>query len=183
MTENQTKPNFWTTLPGILTGVAALLTAVVAAWVTLRPHKPEPPPKEVHESTGPQTDRNQGQRGSEVSIQPSPVNKPHATIITGNDKFVVDTDSLTWMMREKIDVGSGEFGSGESIPFDMIKAINVLDVRDLKTTVQISRTDGQTTVGSVPGGSASPTTFEGYTDRGTKVTVRIGEVKQIVIEH
>ncbi len=30
MTENENKPNFWTTLPGILTGIVAVLTAVDA---------------------------------------------------------------------------------------------------------------------------------------------------------
>lgn len=37
------KPNFWTTLPGILTGIAAVVTAVTGAYLSF--HKPPTTPK------------------------------------------------------------------------------------------------------------------------------------------
>src|SRR6266852_663073 len=44
---HEEKPSFWTTLPGILTGLAALITAVGGIVVFVYPQKDKPPP-EIH---------------------------------------------------------------------------------------------------------------------------------------
>src|SRR5690349_18577328 len=36
--EPEKKQSFWTTMPGILTGLAALLTAATGLWVAIGPH-------------------------------------------------------------------------------------------------------------------------------------------------
>jgi len=43
MSENNQNSNFWTTLPGILTGIAAVLGSILAIIQFFKPSKPEPP--------------------------------------------------------------------------------------------------------------------------------------------
>ncbi len=39
------KKIFWTTLPGVLTGIAALLGAITALWLAFPDNRPPLPPK------------------------------------------------------------------------------------------------------------------------------------------
>lgn len=185
MTENQNKPNFWTTLPGILTGIAALLTAAGGLWVALHP-------KSAIQGTGSQqpvasvavppqaTSAAQLPASAAPPSQTVRANKPQA-IITEDEgnKVTVDTNSLTWIGQKEINLNSGQH-----ISFDKIKTIDVLEVSDLNTSLQITKTDGQTINDSVFGGraTAAGTGIGGKNDTGS-VLVPIAIVKQVAIEH
>ncbi|MCC5607577.1 hypothetical protein LC612_12455 [Nostoc sp. CHAB 5834] len=57
--DNSNKVNFWTTIPGIITGIAALLTAVtglVTAWNTFKTSSPPNSPSDIQKT--PTTENN-----------------------------------------------------------------------------------------------------------------------------
>ena len=57
MPDEQKFHSFWTSLPGILTGTAALLTAIVGLILALQPNPPKEPP-EPREFTTPMESSN-----------------------------------------------------------------------------------------------------------------------------
>jgi hypothetical protein len=73
--------------------------------------------------------------------------------------------------------------SRQSIPFDKIKTIDDLEVEDMTTTVQVTLTDGRTLKGAVDGGpTGRGMGFEGKSDIGGHVRVRIGLLRQILFQ-
>jgi hypothetical protein len=163
MAEAQNKPSFWATLPGILTGVAALITAVGGLLVAVHYHglnaKPQDDPTVVDQpKTAPE--------------------QPHKAIVTLTETdgttLTVDANSLEWEMGPSM----REFtlSTGQSIPFDKIKTIDVLEAGDRTTTVQVTLTDGRTLQGVVDGGRYAG--FRGESDIG-HVRVVIGMLRQI----
>ena len=179
MTESQNKANFWTTLPGILTGLAALVTALAGLWVAVHSIVSHPPVEQKSSVVGTQPGASETRPGVNqqlVPVVPPPVVKKKAIITeVDHEPVTVDADTLTWMMQKEIRLDNGRL-----VPLDQIKKIVVSEVRDFKSMVQISMTDGETINDSVMGGSASPSTFEGYY-KTQKVQVYIGNVKQIEI--
>src|SRR5688572_21765471 len=91
---NETKPNksssnaflaFWSSLPGILTGVAALITAIVRLYLALGPRKP---------------------------IDPAPSPTPYAT--PKSDVSSANCFEQEFAKIHPIEVGSGEQGLASS---------------------------------------------------------------------
>jgi hypothetical protein len=75
---DQEKPrSFWTTLPGILTGVAGLLTAVTGLIVAIRPH-PQPPPPPSPEASRADAARSQAANQASPAAA-DPAGKPAAS--------------------------------------------------------------------------------------------------------
>jgi hypothetical protein len=177
MVEAQNKPSFWTTLPGILTGVAALITAVGGLLVAVHYHGPNAKPQDDPTVVGqPKTTPEQPRT---VVDQPKTApEQPHKAIVTLTETdgttLTVDASSLEWEMGPSM----REFtlSTGQSIPFDKIKTIDVLEAGDRTTTVQVTLTDGRTLQGVVDGGRYAG--FRGESDIG-HVRVGIGMLRQI----
>lgn len=70
---NESKaPSFWTTLPGILTGLASLLTAIVAAFgLLMHQDKTTPPAESVNTSPATQTSQAAPATQDALAIQPA----------------------------------------------------------------------------------------------------------------
>jgi hypothetical protein len=187
MAEAQNKPSFWTTLPGILTGVAALITAVggllVAVHYGVKSESTDGTPQHnVIPGTNSAREGSKANQPGEArdglrSPPPPPID-PHEAIVTLTENdgttLTVDADSLRWeingIQREVA------LSSGQSIPFDKIKTIDVLEVEDFKTTVQVTLTDGRTLKGAV--NVPRLLGFAGESDIG-HVRVEIGRLRQI----
>jgi hypothetical protein len=184
MAEAQNKPSFWTTLPGILTGVAALITAVGGLLVAVHYGiKSEPTDGTPQHNVIPGTNSaGEGLKAHESGeardgLRSPPIN-PHKAIVILTEKdgttLTVDANSLIWEMGQT----ATEFtlNTGQSIPFDKIKTIDVLGGGDRTTTVQVTLTDGRTLQGVVDGGPYPA--FRGESDIG-HVRVGIGMLRQI----
>ena len=109
---------------------------------------------------------------------PLPPINPHEAIVilAENDgtTLTVSANSLVWELGHS----PREFtlSTGQSIPFDKIKTIDVLEAGDLTTTVQATLTDSRTLKGPVDGGRYPA--FSGESDIG-HVRVGIGMLRQI----
>jgi hypothetical protein len=169
---------FWKTLPGILTAIAALITAIVGVYGIFG-QRPNPADKVVAGPLKP------GARESQPDSSAAPVATVHAdatAIITESDgtAVTVRANSLAW--TPSLNPREVGLNSGQSIPLDKIKTIDVLSVEDTSTKVQITLLDGKTLEGSLTGGRVDlGTRFEGESEMG-KVSVRISLMKRIAFQ-
>lgn len=174
---------FWKTLPGMLTAIAALLTAIAALYGIFG-QKPKPADQVV---AGPVTPgaRDAQPQSSPASTATNPASAPRAAataVITENDGSVitVPANSLKW--TPSLNPGEIALNNGQSVPLDRIKTIDVLNVEDTSTKIRITLIGGETIEGSVLGGRADlGTRFEGESDVG-KVSVRVSVVKRIALQ-
>jgi hypothetical protein len=190
MAEAQNKPSFWTTLPGILTGVAALITAVggllVAVHYGVKSESTDGTPQHnVIPGTNSAREGSKANQPGEArdglrSPPPPPID-PHKAIVILKENdgttLTVDANNLVWEMgRSTREI---TLNTGQSIPFDKIKTIDVLEAGDRTATVQVTLTDGRTLKGDVDGGRYMG--FQGETDIG-HVRVPIGMLRQILFQ-
>jgi len=89
-------PGFWGTLPGLITALATLLTAIVGAFVLLRPDDPDPPSTATAGVEG---------APSTTSTASSPT--PLPTWENGEGQFVMTPGMFA-------DLDTGTFGTGPS---------------------------------------------------------------------
>jgi len=126
------------------------------------------------------------QDNTTVVDQPkTPLEQPHKAIVTITESdgtiLTVDADSLVW--GSSLTPREFTLNGRQSIPFDKIKTIDVLEVEDMTTTVQVTLTDGRTLKGVVDGGHTDRGMgFEGKSDIGGHVRVRIGLLRQILFQ-
>jgi hypothetical protein len=174
MAGDNERSNFWTTLPGILTGVAALVTASGGIVLGLHQFR-ESNPAQGRVDTVPQsasaasvpkqeTPTSQPQSvGSTPSRSPSLRAAPQLQSSQGPDQpasgdsiptqavRITKTDgSVLWSFVDKfISVTPNfEFDSGQLIGWDKIKTLDVLSGDDGKWEVRVTLTDGRVIVGS-----------------------------------
>jgi hypothetical protein len=161
MADEQGKPNFWTTLPGILTGIAAVLTA--AGGIILGLHQMGGPgagqghadnvaPSSVS-TPGSETVPSQPQSAAS-SPSVSPVSGATTPPPAGDDiptkaVRITKTDgTVLWSFEDKFDWGGEnfEFDNGQLVPFGKVKAVDVLGVDDdhgQGMKVQLTLTNGK----------------------------------------
>lgn len=176
MAELEKKQSFWTTLPGMLTGIAALLTAVTGLLVVMHPHGPaggkESPAAGV--SSGVQTPLAGG--GSSASPAPPMQQRQKATVlVVGKD----GTETRVFLNGFKDSYTDEAIGlkSGQSIPFDKIRSIDFLDVHEYQRDVKVTLTDGRTLEGAIQSGEQ----FRGETDIGP-FAISVVNLKRIAFE-
>lgn len=188
LAETDKKQSFWTTLPGILTGFAALLTAVTGSLVALYPHGCSGSQDNAAVSRGdaPMTPTNPHTQGTaretpspttegKITATPKTHPKQQATvrvISRAGEVKELFRRSLRYNGLEEIDLTDGQ-----TIPFEKISLIDFLIVMGDKTDVRVTLTDGRTLEGSLWTGNL----FDGVTDVGPFSTP-VGKLKQIVIE-
>lgn len=170
---------FWKTLPGVLTAIAALLTAIAGLYGIFG-HRPTAADKSV--VPGPVKP---GAREPQPEPSPASVANDRAdatAVITESDGSVltVRANSVRWTpgaTPEEIGLNNGQ-----SVPIGKIKTIDVLKVEDAATAIRITLVDGRTIEGSVTGGRVDfGTRFEGESDVG-KVSVRVSLVRRIAFQ-
>ena len=188
MSEEPRKQEFWTTLPGILTGVGALITAITGLILGLNQHgvlgsRQVPPGKAEPSDMAAQPIRSEvpGQPGVFTERGPGrahPGKSAGATVlITAIDGTVttVFADSLR-QIREWDK--SLHLLSGQTIRFDKIKRVEIVGVHEEDAKVRITLSDDRILEGSVGSGS-STLGFHGENDLGV-FDIRMEQLKQIV---
>lgn len=180
---------FWTTLPGILTGGAALLTAVTGLIVGLYQYgafgskstSPGEPAKAETPSLG--TAPTASQPPVEAAPQPAatgsrPQPTPEATVaITANDGTTTNVLADSFRQIAQYDQ-SLHLLSGQAVAFAKIKAIEVVRHYEDKARIQITLLDGRVLEDALASGS-SIMGFHGESDLGT-IDIRMEQLPRIV---
>ena len=187
MPVQDTKPNFWATLPGILTGVAAVITAAGALFLGLRQgagvSAPQPasavsPAGALRTSPIDAAGLPKGEAGTAQTSAPQTKDgvPTKAVRITRNDGTVL------WSYEGKFSWGDGNitFDSGQSIPLQRVRAIDILGLDDDgKIKVQVTLADGRIVQGSCAQFSYD---LYGENDLG-EIRVSRKEFKRVVFPH
>ncbi len=180
MPEPEKKENFWTTLPGILTGVAALLTAFTGFWIATSSHggTPKADPAAAVSTAEPSSKAALPARGSAppqaASSQPLPAVEHTAVVVTSRKNEVTQLSASSFhhnYTNEGI-----QLSSGQTIAFDRIRAIDFLDVDGNAhlVAIRVLLTNGNTKEGSL----ATNYAFNGQSDLGP-FTIFVQDVKQL----
>jgi len=170
------KQSFWTTLPGVLTGIAALLTAATGLLVVVYPHggaKENPGARSRIE-----TAKTMGDEGGTAT--PPPIASPQqkkkpAARLTAKDG--TETRVSLNSFRDSYSGESLQLKSGQSIPFEKIKSIDFLEVNDYQQDLRVTLTDGRAVDGSIMSGEQ----IMGNTDIGP-FSVSVKDLKRISFE-
>jgi hypothetical protein len=170
--------SFWSTVPGILTGVAAFITAVTGLWIAIGAHnKPDteqPTPAAVTAPTSSTPAATSAGSPSPAAAQVAP-SAPSSVTVTARDGNVTKLEGKTFV-HNSTDSAVIQLTSGQTIPFEKMKAIDFLTAHPDQYVVDISitLTDGRT----VTGGLKTNYAFKGENDLGP-FTIFVQDVKQI----
>lgn len=170
------KQSFWTTLPGVLTGVAALLTAVTGLLVVMHPRSPSVAKGSTVTASGSQGAKTEAAGGAGPAASSPTAQVKKATVV------VVETDGTETRLSLKSFKDSYsdqvlQLKSGQSISFDRVQSIDFLEVHAYEQDLRLTLTDGRTLEGAIMVGEA----IVGETDVGA-FSVPVTKLKRIVFE-
>ncbi len=184
MTGEPQRQSFWTTLPGILTGIAAVVTAVTGLIIGLSQQRGPDAPAEGSAPAAAATVR--AERPPAESTRPAPDANPPAdaprkeatVIITAQDGSVTTVYGDSFQHRQ-----TGRelpLLSGQSIPFDRIAAIDVTRIDSDRARVNVTLVNGAVHSGAISAG-LSPYAFTGTNDLGS-FEIRVDQLARITFE-
>lgn len=190
MAERAKKPGFWTTLPGILTGGAALLTAVSGLILGLYQYgafgsKPSPV---VQPATADGTSRAVKPDASEPPGTPLPdpsATAPHRRAAASTVLITAKDGTNTTVLAESLRQ-TGQYDqslhllNGQNIAFEKIKAFEIVGLYEDHANVRITLRDDRVVEGAVESGS-STLGFHGENDLGV-FDIRMEEVRRIAFQ-
>jgi hypothetical protein len=184
LAEAEKRQSFWTTMPGMLTGVAALLTAATGLWVAIAPHdksgsdaRPAAVSVPIQSSapgSAPPASTQQNPAVSSVAAAPDETARDTVTVTSrAGDVTKLSAKSFIHNFTDK----AIELTSGQRIAFEKIKAIEFLTVHpeERSVDVKITLVDGRTVTGAMMKDYA----FTGENDLGS-FRIFVQDVKQIV---
>jgi hypothetical protein len=184
LSELEKKQSFWTTMPGILTGLAALLTAATGLWVAIGPHdKPgadEHPPavsapmQASAPGSAPPASTQQSPAASSVAAAPAAAARD-TVVVTSRAGDVTRLSEKSFV--HNYTAKAIELTTGQTIGFEKIKAIDFLSVHQEERSVDVKVTlvDGRT----IDGALRKDYAFTGENDLGS-FRIYVQDVKQIV---
>lgn len=191
MTGEPQRQSFWTTLPGILTGIAAVVTAVTGLMIGLSQQRgPEAPAEEpapaAAATVGAERPPAESTRAARGSTRAAPDPNPPAdaprsaatVIITAQDGSVTTVYGDSFQHRQ-----TGRelpLLSGQSIPFDRIAAIDVTRIESDRARINVTLVNGAVHSGAISAG-LSPYAFTGTNDLGS-FEIRIDKLARITFE-
>ena len=157
MADESPKQSFWTTLPGILTGMAAVLTA--AGGIILGLHQSGSlSPKEAHRETPAAVSERAaeappatGPRNAQVNdLSAKIAEKSPQTAAKSNDVVITETDGTTAAVYYEsfyfTTNRAVQLTTGQSVDFSKIKSID-LSGDDSRIDVRITLTNGEVVTG------------------------------------
>lgn len=180
------RQSFWTTLPGILTGIAALVTAVTglivgvsqSGWLRSSAAPPAAGRAEGRAATAVASPPDEPP-GREAAAPPARDAKQEGTVvITAQDGTVttVYADSLEHRQQGR----ELYMLSGQRIPFDRIRTIEVTRVDSGQARVEVTLVNGTVHSGSIASG-LFPFAFTGTNDLGT-FEIRVEHLARLTFE-
>jgi hypothetical protein len=172
------KQNFWTTMPGLLTGIAALLTAVTGLLVVMHPRdgaglKEGSPAVAVSPKDAAGVAPKAAGGSAAGSVMPKQ-EKP-TVLVVGKD----GTETRVFLKGFQ-DSQSGEsikLRNGQSIPFEKIGLIDFVETRGYDENVKVTLTDGRALEGDIMAGEQ----ITGDTDVGP-FSISVRDLKRISFE-
>ncbi len=194
MPEPEGRGGFWATLPGILTGLAAVITAVGGIVLGLYQHgvlgvrhdassvsSPGPPPSPARSPSSAAQDRPaaEGRRA-----HPPRADAPGAAAKRADDTVQITAADGTVTTVYADGFQHRQTGrelvlrSGQSIPFEKIKAIEVDRQSTDQANVRVTLVGGQVVEGAIESG-LYPNSFFGRNDVG-EYGIRVEHLKRIV---
>jgi hypothetical protein len=189
MTGEPQRHNFWTTLPGILTGVAAMVTAVTGLMIGLSQQR-GPDEQDVQQERTAQRERAgavapnapagaAANAPAEASKAPAGTPKKEAmAVITAEDGSV--TSVYAGSLRHYQTGRELPLLSGQSIPFDRIRTIEVTRLESGQALVDVTLVNGTVHSGAIAAG-LSPYGFGGMNDLGS-FDIRVDKLARITFE-
>jgi hypothetical protein len=174
--ESEKKQSFWMTLPGFLTGIAAVLTAVTGLLVVMYPHgfagpKDRPP---VGSATEP------AQAASSAAGVPgasaAPAARQRSTVLV-TAKDGTETRVSLNSFRDSYSGEAVQLKNGQSIPFDKIRSVDFLEVHEYEQDVRVTLMDGRALDGAIMSGEQ----MTGDTDIGP-FSISVKSLKRILFE-
>jgi hypothetical protein len=185
MTDQQPRQSFWTTVPGILTGIAAVITAVTGLLVGLsRNDAPRSEPSE------PRSAATAGVTATrEPKVEPTPTTAEARSL--SNPSNAERQVTITPRNGQVTKVFGGSFQhnqtarelylqSGQRIPFDRIETIEFTRQEPDRALVRITLVDGVVHEDAVSAG-LSPFGFQGTNDLG-RFDISVSDLAQITFE-
>jgi hypothetical protein len=182
LAELEKKQSFWTTMPGVLTGIAAVLTAVTGLLVVMYPHgfagsKEGSPAAAISSNDPAGAAPNAAGSSAPASATPSatPKQQKPTVLVVGKDGTQTGVS-----LRGFQDSQSGEaigLKNGQTIPFDKIRSVDFVETHGYDEDVKVTLTDGRTVEGDIMAGEQ----LTGETDIGP-FSISVKDVKQIVFE-
>ena len=177
MAEPNEKQSFWTTIPGILTGLAAVLTAGTGLFLALNHPRDaashsERPAAPALESAVPAS--LSGAAVTPVSPAPSARSSDSVTLISRNNEV---SHLAAKSFRHGLGGKSIELTSGQTIPFEKIRSIDFGAIGHDEVTVSVTLIDGRVVSGSVTTNAG----FEGENDIGP-FSIYVANVKRVVFQ-
>jgi hypothetical protein len=200
LAEPENKPNFWTTMPGLLTGVAAVLTAVTGMLVVMYPHgfSAAGGAAGAAGSSGAAASLASKQKqgaalGSAAGPGPEPGAAPSAAGAAGAPASLMprqqkptvlvlakDGTETRLFLNGFKDGYSGEtiqLKGGQAIPFEKIRSVDFLDEHDFDKNIKVTLTDGRAVEGAIMAGES----MEGDSDIGP-FSISVKSLKRILFE-
>jgi len=179
------KAGFWTSLPGVLTGIAAVVTAIGGLVLGLyqygvlgskRAAMTDSAVKSAMSEPSKASDRS----STNTTEPPSKPPNPHeaTVVITAQDGTVTTVFADSFKHRQY----SRELAlqNGQHIPFDNIKSLEVVRLYDDHAKVQITLLNGNIVEGSLDAG-LYPFGFEGQNDVGS-FGIAVSKLKRFVFQ-
>lgn len=173
MADAEKKQNFWTTLPGILTGIATLLTAATGLLVVMYPHGFAGPKESPAAVVGAETAA--AARGGSVAASAKPKGQKPTALIVGKDG--TETRVFLDSLKDSYTDNAISLASGQSIPFDKIASIDFLEVHDRQRDIKVTLTDGRAVEGSMQAWEQ----FRGESDIGP-FAISVVNLKRVAFE-
>jgi len=177
MAEPNEKQNFWTTLPGILTGLAAVLTAGTGLFLALShprdaASQSERPAAPILSGATPASSAQPA--ASPSTAAPVAAVKESVTVTSRNGEV---THLAMKTFRHSVGGKSIELTSGQTVPFEKIRSIDFENVSNSEAPVHVTLTDGRVLEGSV----STNNIFEGENDIGP-FSIYMTNVKQVAFQ-
>ena len=176
MAEPNERQSFWTTLPGILTGLAALLTAGTGLFLALNhprdaaSHTDRPTPPAVSSAAPVSTLEPAASPGTAT-----PNAAKESVIVTSRNGEVTRLAGKTF--RHSVGGKSIELTSGQTVPFEKIRSIDFENVSNSEAPVHVTLTDGRVLEGAV----STNNLFEGENDIGP-FSIYMTNVKRVAFQ-
>jgi hypothetical protein len=180
LAEPDKKQNFWTTLPGLLTGLAALLTAVTGFLVVMHPRDAAGGKAGPAVVTGP-VDSGTGAPaaggGTATSSSPSPAKQGQKPTVLVSGKDGTESRVFLNSFRDSYSGEAIQLKNGQSIRFDKIRSVDFLETHDYEQDVRVTLTDGRALEGAIMSGEQ----LTGDTDIGP-FSISVKSLKRILFE-
>ena len=171
MAESESKQGFWSTLPGFLTGIAAVLTAITGLLVVMHQQDAARSKGDPAAAVAPKD----GAGGSSAAASGIP-KQPRLTVLVV-DKDGAETRVFSRGFEDSYSGKAFNLKNGQAVPFEKITAVDFLETVGYEQDVKVTLRDGRTLNGSIMSGEQ----LTGETDVGP-FSISVKRLKKITFE-